>query len=348
MREENGKTWITSAELQAKTNISRATMNNYIKMGIIPRPVIKKPDEKQIKAKRIGYFHDSALGAINLVKLYKNQGLSMKEIKERFLGEIDRSENRQDQLSRNNKNQSGNEYPSDLEETVRSAVPSFVNVAVLSTCLDDSAKIRAELPGDVYLSILIRLRGIVQEVCQNYTRPIRQNSSDKLLWYFVKDRDDGYLANALACAAKIKQRVVDMNRQMKSDQLLLNDIFLNIGIFEGQEHLVVVASPVADEILTAGITGSYAELLCEAGRRGSVLVSKDFINKLDEIQRQRLRYGIRKHIDDSTITIQNTFSRIKDLSFLDKDRYERLEEIQNVAVAEILDFGEEPTNRSKG
>ena len=39
--------WVTSKEILFKTSISRATLNNYIQAGIIPKPVVKKPDGTQ-------------------------------------------------------------------------------------------------------------------------------------------------------------------------------------------------------------------------------------------------------------------------------------------------------------
>ena len=46
MADLKDKQFITSKEVLSKTGISRATLNNYIKIGILPRPVVKKADEK--------------------------------------------------------------------------------------------------------------------------------------------------------------------------------------------------------------------------------------------------------------------------------------------------------------
>ena len=78
--EKAGMGFISSTALLARTGISRATLNNYIKMGMIPPPIVKKPDDPSIKAKQIGYFQDSVWGTIEKIKLYKKEGRSMKEI----------------------------------------------------------------------------------------------------------------------------------------------------------------------------------------------------------------------------------------------------------------------------
>ena len=71
---------ITSKEILMKTGISRATLNNYIKMGILPRPLVMRPKGPMKGVKKIGYFPWAAVERIQLVKRLKNQGLSMQEI----------------------------------------------------------------------------------------------------------------------------------------------------------------------------------------------------------------------------------------------------------------------------
>jgi class 3 adenylate cyclase/DNA-binding transcriptional MerR regulator len=71
---------ITSKEIIEKTGISRATLNNYIKMGILPKPIVRRPGPEQKGVKQIGYFPASVLENILKVKLLKQQGNSMDDI----------------------------------------------------------------------------------------------------------------------------------------------------------------------------------------------------------------------------------------------------------------------------
>jgi len=75
---------ITSKEIIEKTGISRATLNNYIKMGILPKPIVRRPGPEQKGVKQIGYFPLSVLEAILKVKLLKQQGNSMDDIAQLF------------------------------------------------------------------------------------------------------------------------------------------------------------------------------------------------------------------------------------------------------------------------
>ena len=78
--ESTKKGLISSIELLSKTGISRATLNNYIKMGMIPPPMVRKPIDPYSKAKRIGYFGYSVVETIETIKRYKRTGQSIKEI----------------------------------------------------------------------------------------------------------------------------------------------------------------------------------------------------------------------------------------------------------------------------
>ena len=82
----SGGNLITSKEIIEKTGISRATLNNYIKMGLLPKPIVRRPGPEQKGIKQIGYFPANVLERILKVKLLKQQGNSMEEIALLFHG----------------------------------------------------------------------------------------------------------------------------------------------------------------------------------------------------------------------------------------------------------------------
>ena len=79
-----GSGWISSLDIINKTGISRATLNNYIKMNLLPRPTVKKPEETDVRARMLGYFPESVIDLILQIKEMKNNGLSMDAISERL------------------------------------------------------------------------------------------------------------------------------------------------------------------------------------------------------------------------------------------------------------------------
>jgi class 3 adenylate cyclase len=72
---------LSSLELIQATKVSRATLNNYIAQGIIPRPVVQKPDENSAsRARQMGFFPEETISRIKHIQQLKKGGKSMAEI----------------------------------------------------------------------------------------------------------------------------------------------------------------------------------------------------------------------------------------------------------------------------
>lgn len=72
---------LSSKELLEKTGISRATLNNYVARGLLPKPMVARPEARGSKQPRqMGYFPDEAAARIERIQQLKQGGLSMDEI----------------------------------------------------------------------------------------------------------------------------------------------------------------------------------------------------------------------------------------------------------------------------
>ena len=71
---------LNSKQLIEIAGISRATLNNYVALGILPNPIIKTPSEHEGRGTRLGYFEDSAIDQIKQVQQLKKEGLTMAQI----------------------------------------------------------------------------------------------------------------------------------------------------------------------------------------------------------------------------------------------------------------------------
>jgi class 3 adenylate cyclase/DNA-binding transcriptional MerR regulator len=77
---------ISSKELIAKTGISRATLNNYISLNLIPPPSVRRPEEPGGPTK-IGYFPLWVVERIEKIQEMKASGMRMAEIAIFFMDE---------------------------------------------------------------------------------------------------------------------------------------------------------------------------------------------------------------------------------------------------------------------
>lgn len=75
---------LNSKELLERTGISRATLNNYISWGIVPRPEVLPPEPGGGAAPRIGYFPEDVVARIEDIQRLKRDGWSMSRIAEHF------------------------------------------------------------------------------------------------------------------------------------------------------------------------------------------------------------------------------------------------------------------------
>ena len=76
---------LSSKELLEKTGISRATLNNYVARGLLPRPMVARPEARGSKQPRqLGYFPEEVIARIEQIQQWKREGLSMDEIESRL------------------------------------------------------------------------------------------------------------------------------------------------------------------------------------------------------------------------------------------------------------------------
>jgi len=76
---------LTSKDLLRRTGLSRATLNNYIALGLLPRPQVAPPGPDQGRARRLGHFPASALDRILEINQLKSAGLTMAQIVARLV-----------------------------------------------------------------------------------------------------------------------------------------------------------------------------------------------------------------------------------------------------------------------
>ncbi len=91
---------LNSKQLIEMTGMSRATLNNYVALGILPSPIIKTSPDDAGRATRLGYFDNSALDIIQQVHALKKDGLTMAQIAEKLGSPIKKDSSAQDSIEK--------------------------------------------------------------------------------------------------------------------------------------------------------------------------------------------------------------------------------------------------------
>ncbi|MFC1839558.1 adenylate/guanylate cyclase domain-containing protein [Thermodesulfobacteriota bacterium] len=504
--------WISSLEVIAKTGISRATLNNYIKMDLLPRPSVRRPENSSVRARMLGYFPEFVIDTINHIKELKKKGFSMENIAERLtskktstgetsLKTVSKKEDTKNELSGNTysgieqndtnslnvtinditfpaylvnynyeidwinedaekiifdqkirsieepknrnifmilmrnfhiskqtkqdlmefhlrfvkekreKSELSNLYEdissrekehfeeiydqiepanrqsvhkmhlnllNDNEESVSDCVyylifregilfihaldqnsiqevtnllscrskvindllkqrmPTLVSFGVLVADLQNSCGISAVLPSDEYFELIHQIWTCVEGSFKKYYGTYGKHAGDGMLYYFLKERDNQYLINAISCALEIRENIKNLNMEWKARKGWFNDICLNIGINEGQEYFGTIPSAPSIEFTALGDTVNNAGRLSDFAREGRIWTTKNLLNKLSTEEKENFRYGIRHRDNEREMLVENTFGRIMDMRDLEAAIRGKFRDISTLAITEIV------------
>lgn len=367
--EKNGERQISSIDILKTSGLSRATLNNYIKMGILPHPIVKKPDDDTAsKAKQMGYFPHSVLDTLGMIIQYKKEGRRMEEICtlltrksiDSFEGILDSGQAYDTGRTSSQKRLSyyGNESEErfsfretepgtrstdtvtkrDAKALFRQGAPTLFSFSVLAAELENATKICAELPPEEYFSLIGRVWKSTAFIFKKYFGIYGKHTGNGMIFYFLRDRDSSYLMNAIVCALELREMMKKMSHEWKMNKGCLEDLYLNIGISEGQEFIGTIAAAPAVEFISLGDSVHSARRLSELACSGSVWTTKNLLNRLDEKDRKQIRYGIYRMKQNRDILVENVFSRVMDLIPQDSLKYSKYVDIGTLPVTEIQDL----------
>ncbi len=371
-KEKNKEKLISSIDLLNRTGLSRATLNNYIKAGILPHPIVKKPNNETLsKAKRMGYFPDHVLDTLNQIIQYKKEGRSMEEICKSVIrksadsprhdqrkGTVTTSvgvspsglrnesgelfyleENRlsyvpkEKPTKRDEISQSAKE--SEIHDLFKSHMPIPLTFSILAADLQDSVKICDEMLPEEYLKLINQIWICLESSLKKYVGIYGRHPGNGVVYYFLKDNNSNYLMSPVYCALELREKMKDLNDKWKRDKGWSEDLYLNVGINEGYEFFGKISAAPTIEFITLGNTANNALRLSDFARCGSIWTTKNLMTRLEEKERKKIRYGIHRSQPISDVLIDNTFSRIADLIPHDRENVFKFSDISNTTVTEI-------------
>jgi class 3 adenylate cyclase len=369
-----GEKFISSKALLSRTGISRATLNNYINMGIISPPIIRKPDDPASKARQIGYFRDTVAGTIEKIGMYKREGRCMKEIisllslKNKFFLESHHAGEQADDSATDNMEcpsaevrkrvqgdhcSGGKEIArreasvGDIEQAgdlslsdhkfLKQRVPVLVSFSVLVAKLQDSVRICAEMPPDEHFVLIHQIWECMEDSFRRYCGTYAKHTRDGMSFYFLKDRNSKYLINTILCAIDVRERMKKLNDEWKRNKGWFNELSLNIGMNEGKEYFETI--PIMTiELTPIGNTEHYASHLSDIARLGSIWTTKNLMNRLTDEERKKIHYGIHHRKQEQDILVDSTFLRTMDLNLPTASSTITFQDMATVPVTEILNL----------
>jgi adenylate cyclase len=223
-----------------------------------------------------------------------------------------------------------------INDLLRQRMPTLVSFCVLVADLQNSVRICAELPPEEYFELINQLWACVECSFKQYYGTYGKHTGDGMLYYFLKERDNQYIMNAVLCSLEIRENIRKLNMEWKIRRGWFNELYLNIGINEGQEYFGTIPSAPSVEFTALGDTVNYGGRLSDFARYGAIWTTKNLMNKLTTEEKAGIRYGIRRMDQDREILVENSFSRIIDMITQDNLKTSKFIDIATLAVTEVL------------
>ena len=223
-----------------------------------------------------------------------------------------------------------------IRDVVTNRQPVLTPVCALVADVQDSMKICAELPPEENFELINQVWQTCETVLRKYHATQGKHAGDGMVSYFFPQPDCDYMMNAVHAADELKRAMRVLSKDWQLRKQWANELYLNIGLNEGEEWFGTYHTATNVEFTVLGDTINHAGRLSDYARFGAVWVTKNLIGKLTPAQRATIRFGIRRINEEGReIWIPATYSRLSNLIDLGDGKYEKFRDIATLAIAEV-------------
>ncbi|MBC7471223.1 MAG: hypothetical protein H7322_18030 [Ramlibacter sp.] len=346
---------LNSKEILEQTGISRATLNNYIGWGIVPKPEVLPPEPQDGGAPRIGYFPDGIVERIGEIQRLKKDGWSMARIAERFGARAAAPVATPNPAGPASTTRAEAERPPApkaavepapapaADEPPRKRPPLLADVAVLVAGLQHSTSIWTELPPEEYFELINDIWATADPIFRRHAGTHGKHPADGMVCYFFPQPTGDYLWNALLAAHEMREAMRRVSKEWQLRKGWSTELYMNIGIDEGQEWLGSFKSESNIEFTSLAHTINQAARISDFARFGAIWATKNLLGKLSAADRSQLTYGVRrKNSDGQHIFVPDVFSNVRRRSGHTAGGGEAQKDVALLPITEIVDISAAP------
>jgi len=214
-------------------------------------------------------------------------------------------------------------------------LPVLTPVAAMVADLQNSVRICSELPPDEYFQLINEIWSTLDPIFREYYGAYGKHTGDGMVYYFFPQPDNNYIMNAILCACKIREcmRVISHNWALKKGWT--NQLFMNIGLNEGEEWLGTFKTNTSYELVVLGETINICGRLSDFARYGEIWATKNLVSKLNHAERDLIDYGVARKTLEQEVFVSNSYAQISTLIDKDNLRHMKLIDISSTAVTQI-------------
>lgn len=214
-------------------------------------------------------------------------------------------------------------------------LPVLTPVAAMVADLQNSVRICSELPPDEYFQLINEIWSTLDPIFREYYGAYGKHTGDGMVYYFFPQPDNNYIMNAILCACKIRECMKVISHKWALKKGWTNQLFMNIGINEGEEWLGTFKTNTSYELVVLGETINICARLSDFARYGEIWATKNLVSKLKHEERDLIDYGVSQKTLERDIFVANSYAQISTLIEKDNLRHIKLVDIASTAVTEI-------------
>ena len=214
-------------------------------------------------------------------------------------------------------------------------LPVLTPLAVMVADLQNSVRICSELPPEEYFELINQIWETLNPIFRDYYGAYGKHTGDGMVYYFFPQPDRNHLMNAILCAGKVRDTMKKISHEWAVKKGWTNQLYMNIGLSEGEEWLGTFKTNTNYELVVLGETINIGARLSDFARFGRIWATKNLVSKLSPVERERIEYGIQRKGVDQEVFVENTYAQVGTLHEKDDPRAHKLQDIVSCAVTEI-------------
>lgn len=214
-------------------------------------------------------------------------------------------------------------------------LPVLTPLAVMVADLQNSVRICSELPPEEYFELINQIWSTLDPIFREYYGAYGKHTGDGMVYYFFPQPDRNYLMDSILCACKIRETMKKISHAWSLKKGWTNQLYMNIGLSEGEEWLGTFKTNTSYELVVLGETINICGRLSDFARFGKIWATKTLVSKLSHSERDLIEYGIQRTGLDQEVFVSNSYAQIGSLISKDDPRHAKLFEIESYAVTEI-------------
>lgn len=227
-----------------------------------------------------------------------------------------------------------------IREVMNKRLPVLTDLAVMVADLQDSVKICSELPPEEYFELFNQIWQMLGPIFRRHHATHGKHVGDGMVYYFFPQPESNFIMNALLCAQEVRIAMRKVSQEWRMRKKWLNDLYLNIGLNEGEEWVGTYQVDNALEVAVLGDTINHTARLSDVARFGSIWATKNLLCKLAPDDRRRVRFGVcRKDANAPEHFVESTYIRVSTM-LEHHAKAGKISDIAGLTVTEVIDVQE--------